>query len=79
MLFFSGRLTEPVLASGHWYSSPRGGLAAFLAVTVPPMVIVWLMLRWDSGVPGAVWALVAGLAIFAAFIGAVLCLVWLHG
>ena len=79
MLFFSGRLTEPVLASGHWYSSPLGALAAFLAFTVPPVVLVWMMFRWDSGVPGAGRALIAAMAIFAACLGAVIWHVWLHG
>jgi hypothetical protein len=76
MPFFFGRLTEPVLASGHWYSSPLGGLALFLAWIVPPMVIFWLVFRWDAGVPGAARALVIALAIFAAYMGAAVWLVW---
>jgi hypothetical protein len=63
-----------VLASGHWYESTLGGLAVFVAFLVATAAFVSLMLRWDSGVDGAVWALVGALFIFAAFTGFV---VWL--
>jgi hypothetical protein len=66
VLFFFERSTEPVLASGHWYSSPFVGVALFLAWVGLFTVVGSLMMRWDSGAPGAVWALVIALAILAA-------------
>ena len=66
-----------MLASGHWYSSPLGGLGVLLLTIVPPVIAFWLWLRWDSRAPGAVLALVGALAILAAYAGTAAWLMWL--
>jgi hypothetical protein len=73
--FFFPRLTEPVLASGHWYSSPLVGVAIFLAGIGYWVLIGVLMIHAISGLPRAIWALVIALALIAASVAGV---IWLY-
>jgi hypothetical protein len=75
MPFFFRRLTGPVLASGHWYSSPLVGVAIFLANIGFWMLVGLLMMHAISELPRAVWSLVIALALVAAYAGAV---IWLY-